>query len=309
MWPSSDSNGGEPHVFNVDKLQDLLGVHAELMEETVRRDEALLYLLYSPVYREKKAPFDLQGTPSSHAVAVTSNRLIISEDQHRKGIVPTVQSIPFNQVLYVELGSAPPLGWFSVESAVDDKPSCVTLFFPAETGMKHFGTAVRRYRGVVGPYYHPLPAEAIEWPEVWRSAPRTMTDHLEPLVLPGELAFNLLRSSERWMTRKTRRRTIPACLSTNGFLLSTNFGFIHTTEDQPGDRPARLAVKVSCIPVSSVRSARIIEKRMYGNRVLALKHEMTRGGVTIEFDMPFDDSSLTDAEALVYFLTKNMGGG
>jgi len=309
MWQPSQSSGKEPYVFDVDKPKDLLGVHAELMEEALRRDEKLLYLLYSPIYQEKKGPFGLQGTPSSHAVAVTSDRFVISENQHRKGIVPSVQSIPFRQVLYVQLGAALLLGWFSIEFAVDDKPSCATLFFPATTGMKHFGIALRKYRRVAGPAYDQLPVDAMGWPEIWRRTPQTLIDRLEPLIIDGELPFNVLRSSERWITRKMRWKSIPTCLLTTGILVSTNFGFIYAAEDKP-NRPDMYSfgVNVSCIPVGSVKSAEIVQKRIYGSHLFVFKQEIAREGVTVEFDVPFDDKSLMDAETLVYFLTRDWRG-
>jgi hypothetical protein len=101
------------------------------MQKALRRDEGLLYLLYSPIWPGKNGPFGLYAMPASHAVAVTKYRFIISEDRHMEGITPTVQSIPFDKVFYIELGNALLLGWFSIEFIVDDKPSCATLFFPA----------------------------------------------------------------------------------------------------------------------------------------------------------------------------------
>jgi hypothetical protein len=39
------SSGREPYVFRANRPGDLPGVHADLMEKTLRRDEGLLYLL------------------------------------------------------------------------------------------------------------------------------------------------------------------------------------------------------------------------------------------------------------------------
>ena len=309
MWQPSQSSGREPYVFNVDTPQDLLGVHAGLMEEALRPDEELRYLLYSPICQVKEGPFGLHGTPSSHAVAVTSDRFVISENQHREGTVPSVQSIPFQQVLYAELGAALLLGWFSLKFVLDDKPSCTTLFFSATTGMKHFGIAIREYRRMTGPAYDRLPVAAIGWTNIWRHTPKTEVEYLKPLVLGEELPFNILRSSERWIQRKKRRKSIPVCLSTNGILVSTNFWFMYAKEEKP-IRPDiySFGVNVSCIPANSVKSVRIVEKGAYGDHLFVLKQEITREGVIVEFDIVFDDSSLKGAETLVYFLTKGMRG-
>jgi len=297
------SSGKEPYVFRADKPGDLLGVHADLMEKTLRRDEGLLYLLYTPICQERGGPFGLQATPASHAVAVTKYRFIISEDQHIDGIAPSVQSIPFDQVFYVELGNALLFGWFSVEFAVDDKPSCTTLFFPATTGMKHFGIAVQKYRSMTGPAYDQLPVDAIDWPDIWQHTPKTEVDHLKPLILRDELPFNTLRSSERWILRKRRGKSIPVYLSANGILVSTNFGFIHAT-DESCIRPEifSFGVKASCIPCDALKSAQLLEKRMCGRLLPFLRLELARGSITVDFDIPFDGDSLKEAEDFLCFL-------
>jgi hypothetical protein len=234
--PEYRSPDKKPYVFCAEKPGDLPGVHADLMRKTLRRDEELLYLLYSPIFPEEKAPFGLCATPGSHSVAVTKHRFVVSEDQHRKGTAPTIQSIPFRQVLYMEFGTALFFGWFSIQFVVDEKPSCTTLFFPATTGMKHFGIAVSEYRRMSRPTHDLLPSKIIDWAGIWRHTPKTEVDHLKPLIIKEELPFNMLRSSERWILRKGRRKSVPAYLSTNGILVATNFGFIHAT-DEPCTRP------------------------------------------------------------------------
>ena len=300
------SSGRESYVFKANRPEGLLGIHADLMEKALRPNEELLYLLYAPIWPEKKGPFGLHATPASHAVAVTKYRFIISEDRHMKGIIPTVQSIPFDQVLYIELGSALLLGWFSAEFVVDDKPSCATLFFPATTGMKHFDIAVRKYRRITGPAYDKLSVDAMDWADIWQSTPTTEVDHLMPLIIKEELPFNILRSSELWITGKRRWKSIPICLSTNGILVSTNFGFIYATEEAPV-RPHVFifGVNVSCIAFDALKAARLREKRMHGRTLCFLRLKIDRGNVTVDFDIPFDESNRKDSEDLAHFLTRN----
>ena len=168
------SSGREPYVFRADKPGDLFGVHADLMEKTLSRDEGLLYLLYSPIWPEKKGPFGLYATPASHAVAVTKYRFIISEDRYKEGIAPTVQSIPFDQVLYVQLGSALSLGWFAIQFVEDKKTFCTTLFFTS-TGIAHFETLIRQYRRMTLANYDRF-SKKIDWVDVWRRTPMTQVD-------------------------------------------------------------------------------------------------------------------------------------
>jgi hypothetical protein len=300
------STSKEPYVFRADRPGDLLGVHVDLMGKTLRRDEALLYLLYSPIFPEEKGPFGLCATPGSHAVAVTKHRFVISEDRYMEGISPTVQSIPFDQVFYVKLGNALLLGWFSVEFVVDDKPSCATLFFPATTGMKHFGVAVSEYRRMTGLSHNYLPAKIMNWADIWQHTPKMEVDHLKPLILREELPFNMLRSSERWILRKRRWKSMPVYLSTNGILISSNFGYIQAT-DEPFIRPEifSFGVKASCIPFDALKSAQLLQKRMYGRLLPFLRLKIARGNVTVDFDVPFDESNRKHSEDLVHFLARN----
>jgi hypothetical protein len=305
--PEYRLTGKKPYVFRAEKPGHLPGVHADLMRKTLHRDEGLLYLLYSPIFPEEKDPFGLCATPGSHSVAVTKHRFIISEDRHIEGIVPTVQSIPFDHVFYAELGNALFFGWFSIQFVLDDKPFCTKLFFPSTTGMKHFGIAVSEYRRMTRLTHDLLPSKIIDWADIWRHTPKTEADHLKPLTLKEELPFNMLRSSERWILKKGRRKSIPVYLSTNGILVSTNFGFIHAT-DEPFTRPEifNFGVNAFCIAFDGLKSAELLEKSTYGKPLCFLQLKIARGNVTIDFDIPFDGSSLKDAENLAHFLAQEV---
>jgi hypothetical protein len=305
MWQSS---GREPYVFRVDKPDDLrdlhIDVHANLMEKTLHHDEGLLYLLYSPIFPEKEGPFGLRAAPASHVVAVTEDRFIISENRHMKGIAPTVQSVPFDQVLYIQIGSALSLGWFAIQFVENEKPFCTTLFFTA-TGIEHFETLIRNYRRMAVSN-HRQSFQRIDWTDIWRRTPMTQVDRLGPLVLKEELPFSMLRSSELWILRKRRWKSIPACLSTNGILVSTDFGFIHAT-DEPCIRPKifSFGINVSCISFDALKNTRILQKWIYGSHLYVLRLEMGRGPVIADYDVPFDGNSFSDAEALVRFLAQD----
>ena len=295
------SRGRESYVFQANKPQGLLGVHADLMEKVLRPEEGLLYLLYAPIWPEKKGPFGLYATPASHAVAVAKHRFIISEDRHMEGIAPTVQSIPFDQVLYVQLGSALSLGWFAIQFVEDEKTFCTTLFFTV-TGMEHFETVIRKYRRMTGANYDRFPKK-MDWADVRHRTPMTQVDRLESLVLKEELPFSMLRSSELWILRKRRWKSIPACLSTNGILVSTNFGIIYAT-DESCIRPKifSFGVNVSCIPYHAFKSAQLLEKWMHGRLLPFLRLELARGSIIVDFDIPFDGDSLKEAEDFLCFL-------
>jgi len=303
----SESAGKKPYVFCAKKPDDLPDVHADLMEKALNRDEGLLYLLYTPICQERNGPFGLQATPASHSVAVTRHRFVISKDRRIKAIAPSLQSIPFNQVVSVELGNALFFGWLSIRFAVDEKASCTTLFFPSATGMRHFGLAVSEYRRMTRPTHGLMPSKIIEWADVWRHTPKTEVDHLKLLIIKEEIPFNWLRSSERWVLRKSRGKSVPSYVSQNGILISTNIGFIHATEE-PCTRPEifSFGVNASCIAFDGLKSAQVLEKSLNGTRFCFLQLKIARGDVTIDFDIPFDGSSLTDAENLARFFAQEV---
>jgi hypothetical protein len=295
------SSGKEPYVFCVEKPGDLLGVHADLMEEALCPEEPLLYLIYSPIWPGKKGPFGLRATPASHAVAVTKYRFIISENQHQEGVAPTIQSIPFDEVFYVQLGHALSLGWFSIQSVEERKTFCTTLFFTT-TGIAHFERLIREYRRHTVANCSQL-LKKIDWGDVWHRTPMTQLDRLKSLVLKEEIPFNLIRSSELWCLEKKRWGKTPVYLSTNGILISTSFGFIHAT-DEPCIRPKvfSFGVNVSCIAFDALKSAQLLQKRIHGQDLPFLRLELSRRNLVVDFDIPFDQSNLKEARDLLDFL-------
>jgi hypothetical protein len=303
--PDCLSPGNKPSVFHAQRPSDLPGVHADLISKTLCHDEELLYLLSSSIVAGEKGLLGSCVTSGSHSVALTKHRFIISQDRHIEGIAPTVQSIPFRQVLYLELGSALFVGWFSIEFVGDGRPSSAKLFFPAATGMKYFGMALQKYRSINGPAYDLLPVQPMEWAEIWRRTPKTVVDHLKPLIPGEELPFIMLRCSEQWILRKRQRKGVPAYLSTNGVLVSTNFGLIHATEE-PFTKPEtfNFGINACCIAFDGLKSAQLLEKSMHGKTLRFLRLKIARGDVAIDFDIPFDPSSQTDAENLVHFLAR-----
>jgi len=162
------SSGKEPYVFKVDNPRHL----ADLIGTTLYPEESLLYLLYSPIWESEKRVFDFKTAPASlwegerallgahiypasHALAVTDRRFIISEDRHIKGITPTVQVIPFQKVICVDLGSALILGWLGIRFVEKDRISSTGLLFTTSTGRHHFHAAVREYRRLTGVWEAP----------------------------------------------------------------------------------------------------------------------------------------------------------
>jgi hypothetical protein len=305
-WPSS---GREPYVFKVDKPQDLPGFHAELIESTLRHDEKLYYLLYSPIWYGSETPFGARTFPASHAVAVTENRFIISEDRHIRGIEPTIQSTSFDRILTIELGNALIMGWFVIRFAGTDGISSTSLLYTA-TGQEHFETVVRQYRRMIKLRWNREELKAIRWKDVWLNTQRIQRDMLKSIVLERELPLLAVRSSEVWGGIKRRWKKRPVCLAAEGILIFTNLGILYAV-DEPPIRPEILSfgVNLTCVPFEAMKGAVLFEKTIHGNRFYLLSLEIGRDLVSFDLEVPFNKDSYEAASNLVCYVTQDVPAG
>ncbi|HEY7288513.1 MAG TPA: hypothetical protein VH583_01660 [Vicinamibacterales bacterium] len=133
--------GRECWVYRASSPDELCGHHPELVEQALRGD-APDYLLYSPHRESNRGPFGLEGPSGSHAVALTSESLIVSRDQHRRSIKPSVRSIPLASILTMAIGEALTLGWLEVRYAVENTAEAEVVFFHS-SGIEQFRNVVR----------------------------------------------------------------------------------------------------------------------------------------------------------------------
>jgi hypothetical protein len=281
------SNGREPYVFRVDHPGDLFGSHADLMREAFGPEDRLLYLLYSPVWEGEEAPFGVRAPSASHAVAVTEDRFIVSEDRHQTGAPATVLTISFDRVIEVELGHALLIGWFALRFVRDGDVVSSSLLFPASTGMLHFAAAIRRYRRATQSAPARSSQEGMAWHEVLGATQTLLASTIQTLIVEGERAEHAVLSSETW-SGAARRRKPPVCLSANGILLLTDCGILHA-EEQPPLRPEMLSfgVRAVCIPRNALRSAHVIERHLSGKPLLFLRLGVGRNSASVQRDVPF----------------------
>jgi len=298
------SNGREPAIFRANQPKDLMGVHAELIAKALRPNERLRYLFYSPIRESEIMPFGIDAKVGSHAVAVTEDRFLISSNLHVGGITPTVQNIPFTQVVVIEFGESLLLGWIAIRFLEKEMLSCVSLFFPSP-GIHHLEAAIREYRKMnfTRNFNYPLSGN-ISWPYVWHYTPKPSVDLLRSIVVEEEWPLSAFRSSETWEMDSRRRSKI--CLVTDGILLVTNRGFIYAQDESP-IRPGMLSfgVNVCCIPHESVKSVARIEKKHDSNRLHYLRLGLGRNGVAIRYHVPFDPDWSASVESLIKYLVQN----
>jgi len=284
------SHGREPFVYRAQQPEDLLGVHAEVIASGLRAGEPLRYLLYSPIWEGQNAPFGIWSEPASHAVAVAGDRFLISRNPHIKGVEPTLQVVPFDRVLLVEVGTAHLLGWFSIQFARGGKVHRLSMLFTS-VGVEHFQAAVREYR-TADAEDHPggVVRNPPPWRQIWGRVPKPQAVAIEPLIAKGESALGVVRTSQSWGIRKRLWKEVPVCLSCDGVLIPTNLGLIYAADETPLSPGMRsYGVNVSCLPRRAIAAANI--RHGLGRSALmgCLRLELRRGNAATPFELSFDE--------------------
>jgi hypothetical protein len=283
------STGRESHVFRVESPEGLIGVHADLIASSLRAEESIHYLIYAPTREAGYAPFGMYAEPASHALAVTDQRFLISKDCHKDNVAPTVQEIPFSQVVCVEIGNALLLGWLSIRFIENGQLSCTSLFYTAR-GSHHFERTVREFRNVYGKAQSVTPALGITWANVWEKTPKMQSDIIKSLILKEENPLYLLRSTESWGVQKRGRKKV--CLATEGVLLVTDWGLIHAVDEQPvSPHVLSYGVNVRYIPLGALYALDHFEKEEHGVCRHMLRLQAGKPPALISYDIPFDEST------------------
>jgi hypothetical protein len=306
--------------LRIDEPGNLYGVHADLIEGTLGRGEKILYLIYSPVWESEKALLDLHNFtaahweskkeifglsvyPASHAVAVTERRFIISEDRHLEGIPPTVQSIPFDRVISVELGSALLLAWLAIQFVDQDQLSSTALLYTNSSGKDHFHRAILEYRKLFRPIdgHRMLPSRL--WAQVWPKASLLQMERLQLLLREAEFPIFLIHSSETWNTVKRGWRRVPVCMKAKSIFVATNFGVLYAV-DEPAERPGMLSfgVGIYCFPPEVLKSVVLEEKPFQDKTLPFLRLEAGRNSVKADFEILFDQDSYKSAVNFVQWM-------
>jgi hypothetical protein len=284
------SHGHEPFVYRAWRVEDLLGVHAEVIASGLRPGEPLRYLLYSPIWDGRNAPFGISSQPASHALAVADDRFLISRNPHVEGVEPTLQVVPFDRVMLVEVGTAHFLGWFSIQFARGGQAHRLSILF-ASAGVGHFQAAVREYRTADAEVHRGgLARNPPPWRQIWERVPKPQVLGIGPLIAKGESALGVVRTSQSWGIRRRLWREVAVCLSCDGVLIPTNLGLIYAADEKPLTPESRsYAVNVSCLPRHAIAAA-IIRYGLGPSALLGrLRLELRRAHVTAPFELSFDE--------------------
>jgi hypothetical protein len=295
------TSGRESWVFRAERPDELCGHHADLIGSALAPDELLHYLLYAPIFDAKDGPFRVGGEPGSHAVALTSRRLLVSRDAHAGASRLSLTSIDLETVSCLEIGSALAMGWLVVRYAAAGGAASRPIIFNGH-GMEHFRAVVRGYllggRAARAPSGTHLGSvmTALDWSRVWDEVPACLRTELQPLVA-GDRPLAALRAPERWTLERRGWRRKPVCSSAPGLLVATPLGLLWAVSERRAS-PGGLAfgVQVTAVRAEGVREAGI---GACGDRG-ALRVLAGDGPHPHQMEVLFDGGDVARAEEIVH---------
>ncbi len=290
-----ESNGLESWVFRAAHPGELLGIHAERVGRALKRGEKLHYLLYSPMWEGRGGPFGIRAEPASHAVAVTDSRFVISRDPHSDAALPTLQSIPFAEVLGIESGSALMLAWLVIHYLRDGSPHLVTVLYRA-LGRAHFATAVKAYRSLTASALGVAPHAALGWPTVWGEIGERYQEEVQPVLVDAESPL----SSVAWPCLPARRRRSRAglsCAAPEGALVLSTHGLLAVGHDPRAlPRSPNFGVNALAVPYATLRAVTLVDRTTSGPFVLAVRIEIGHDATAETLEVPFPGERLPAVE-------------
>ena len=238
-----ESSGREPHVFRADKPNGLLGIHRTQIAASIEPHEKIYYLINAPIREAHAIPFGIKAEPASHAVAVTQGRFIVSRNSHRHEEQPTIHSIPFPNIAFVELGNSLLLGWTAIHYSDADRSACLSFAFNAK-GFHHFVAAIRAYRCLrshdPAELDHAGHSPVVSPPQ---TPPKEEIPLLQAILTENEQIEQFFNFEETWYKPRKRGESA-SCLTPKSMVAITNHGLIHIIE-QPPLRPKMISFGIN----------------------------------------------------------------
>lgn len=144
-WEGWESSGREAWVFNVKHPCELIGVHAKLIDNELKESEKVEYCIYVPRISSTSTSFGLKSEESSCGICVTDRRFIVSKNRHIKEHKPSLDSINFRDILYINFGGVMLLSWFSITYVCKGLLKQLPVLF-ASNGRRDFEKSIRSYK-------------------------------------------------------------------------------------------------------------------------------------------------------------------
>jgi hypothetical protein len=291
------SSGREPWVFRARQPDELLGRHAGLIASELAPDDALHYVLYSPIFDAECGLFGIRGTPASHGVAVTQDRFVISRDSHRPDTAPTTESISFAHVVAVDLGGALVLSWLAIWYADGAAIRSSTVLFGG-SGRHHFEAVVRVFRRLTSPAVvdsrPPLSCNGM-----WRSAPAYLADAIAPLLLEDEEISCCARWEETWRSSRRGWRAVPVCTSSPGLICTSQAGvLLALSESRLRPNLLSFGVNLVSVPWGALGTVSLDS----GEPTASLRLGLMRNGASRWLDVPVDERSASQVGQVVRWI-------
>jgi hypothetical protein len=305
--PPRWTSGRECWVFRAETPDELCGHHAELIGSALTPGETVQYLLYSPLCEARDGPFNVGGVPGSHAVALTTMRLLVSHDPHSDRGGRSVRAIDLGAVDSLEIGGALTLAWFVVRYSGPAGPASCPVLFSAH-GLDHFRAIVRAYLDR-RPHAPAVDASALRWPGVLRETPAFLASELAPLTRDMDPPLEIVRTPERWTRERRPWGSRAVCLSAMGLLAATPLGLLCAASEPPtSPGGVSFGVNVTAVRSDRVASAFVSSRTVNGTAVSLLRvHAGAASGGT-ELEVPFDERDRASAERLAQLASSGRGG-
>jgi hypothetical protein len=224
------------------------------MARALEAEEKVLYLLYSPIWDSRPALDGEPVEPASHAVAVTRKRFVVTRDSHA-GASPETWSVPFDDLLAVELGRSVLSGWLLLHFVAAGRRFRLPVVFHATAGGQHFAAAVRAYRRARALHEETFSGtgNSTSWDEAWIERPHGLKEVAEGVLLPDEAlcAFlpTLPAATGGWRGPRSRTRRRGG----SGLLLLTDRSllYLRRTDEERGS-PLDFGVAATVLPLEAL---------------------------------------------------------
>jgi hypothetical protein len=257
-------SGYQEDIYSVSSPERLPGRHARLIEEALVPSEDILHLMICPIWDSSQPPFGIQAPRASHALCLTSTRLLVSRDFHRERVEPTVFSIRREDLIGFEFGEAILMSWLALYTCRGQVIAKEGFYVPRH-GSYHIAALLRTWRGD-WPCHGRLTARAaLAAPDVLQRAGHFHGRLLRPLLRDDDACLRASRRPPVWGARRLWLGFRPAGLAHWGTLLLTERAFFYVWSQPPLGKAAYVFdYNLLCFSASAVSQVERRAERIAG---------------------------------------------
>jgi hypothetical protein len=287
-------NGYAPSIYAVSEPGKLPGRHACTVLRELRHGEQIERLLVAPIWDSTGGPFGIRAPRASHALCLTSRRLLLSRDLHRGHAPLEIFNIPRPTLVGLEFGEAMLMSWFTLSW---ERPGGVAKagLFTTRMGNEHLTAMIRDWRR-----NWPMPAQGQDRPGSLAGSRLPDLTHrvlVDGLLTPDEVVLDSWRRVPVWGKRRRWFRWTSFGLAHWGSVLVTNRAIFYVCDAlPPGETGLVFSHNVHSIRLSAVRSVEVNHVRRFGLDVACLSLTWGASG-NCWLEIPFSKDQATVATA------------